>query len=222
LVFSSSFTGEYSKIRFIKEVKLTHFSADLWGATEHLCHPYFSESSGLPYLPSQGTNQLSAQTALLNFLDTLPLSPELLSSLVYMHALSERISDVSSGSTLYTEAKQISLMKDTFSLRYSLVPSPSSPPLNSGNASLDDVLRIGAIMYLQITPQEFPRAAVGPGNLVKKLRGLVLNVHMWNVRGAELVLWLLFVGAMCARKGPDRIWYIDQIEKLTGELRFRG
>lgn len=77
-------------------------------------------------------------------------------------------------------------------------------------------------MYLQITPQEFPRAAVGPGNLVKKLRGLVLNVHMWNVRGAELVLWLLFVGAMCARKGPDRIWYIDQIEKLTGELRFRG
>ena len=45
---------------------------------------------------------------------------------------------------------------------------------------------------------------------------------MWNVREAELVLWLLFVGAMCARKGPDRIWYIDQIEKLTRGLRFRG
>jgi hypothetical protein len=221
LVFSSSFTGEYSKIRSIKEVTLTYVSADLWGATEHLCHPYF-ESSGLPYLPSQDMNQLSAQTALLNFLDTIPLSPELLDSLAHMHALSERISDVTSGSTLYPEARQISLMKDTFSLRYSLILSPNSPPLNSGNASLDDVLRIGAIMYLQITPQEFPHAAVGPGNLVKKLRGLVLNVHMWNVREAELVLWLLFVGAMCARKGPDRIWYIDQIEKLTGELRFRG
>jgi hypothetical protein len=30
------------------------------------------------------------------------------------------------------------------------------------------------------------------------------------------------MGAMCARKGPHRIWYIDQIERLTGRLRFRG
>jgi hypothetical protein len=208
LVFSSSFTGEYYKIRFIKEVTLTYFSADVWGATEHLCYPYFSESSGLPYLPSQDMNQLSAQTALLNSLDTLPLSPDLLNSLAYKHALSERISDVSSGSTLYTEAEQISLMKDTFSLRYSLVPSPSSSPLNSGNAYLDDVLRIGAILYLQTIPQEFPHAAVGPGNLVKTLRVFVFNVHMWSVKEGELVLWLLFMGAMCASKGPDRIWYI--------------
>jgi Fungal specific transcription factor domain len=200
---------------------LTCFSADLWGATEHLCHPYFSESSGLPNLSLRDMNQSSAQTLLLKLLDTLPLSPGLLISLVYMRVISERISEVSSSPTLYTEAEQIFLMKDIYSLRYSLVSSPTYPPGDPNNASLDDVLRIGAILYLQATPQEFPYAAVGPGNLVKKLRSLVFKVHMWNEREAELVMWLLFIGAMCAKRGPDRIWYIAQIEKLARRLGFK-
>jgi len=86
---------------------------------------------------------------------------------------------------------------------------------------LNDVLIIGAILYLQATPKEFPFAAVGPGNLVKRLRELVFKVHMWNEKEAELVVWLLFIGAICARKGPDRIWYIAQIEKLTRRLGFK-
>lgn len=53
------------------------------------------------------------------------------------------------------------------------------------------------------------------------MREFVFNVHMWNERGADLVLWLLFMGAICARKGPDRVWYIAQIEKLAGRLRLR-
>jgi hypothetical protein len=138
-----------------------------------------------------------------------------------MQDLSERISRISSGSTLCTEAEQIDLMKDTFSLRYSLLPTANSPAFEPGNATLDDVLRIGAILYLQATPQEFPFAAIGPGNLVKRLRELVFKMHMWNEKEAELVMWLLFIGAMCARKGPDRIWYIAQIEKLTRRLRFK-
>jgi hypothetical protein len=138
-----------------------------------------------------------------------------------MHALSERISSISSGSTLCTEAEQVSLMEDTFSLRYSLLPSATSRPLDLGKTTLDDVLRIGAILYLQATPQEFPYAAIGPGNLVRKLRGLVFKVHMWNQREGELVMWLLFIGAVCAKKGPDRIWYIAQIQKLTKRLRLR-
>jgi hypothetical protein len=131
-----------------------------------------------------------------------------------MLSLSERISCLSSGSITYNEAEQMTLMKDTYSLRYSLV----SQPLDPGNGSLDDVLRIGAILYLQATPQEFPYVALGPGNLVKRLRELVFNVPMRNEREAELIMWLLFIGAMCARKGPDRIWYIDQIGKLTAKL----
>ncbi|KAE9369661.1 hypothetical protein N431DRAFT_344728 [Stipitochalara longipes BDJ] len=200
------------------QLKLHRSVADLWGATEHLCHPYFSERNGLPTLPSREITQQSAQIPLLSFLDTLPISPNLLNSLIYMHFLSQRISSLSSGSTIYNESEQVSLMKDTFSLRYSLVPSPGSPPLDPENASLDDVLRIGAILYLQATPQEFPYAAVGPGNLVKKLRGLVFRVPMWNEMEAELMMWLLFIGTMCARKGPDRIWYVAQIGKLTARL----
>ena len=86
---------------------------------------------------------------------------------------------------------------------------------------IDDVLRIGALLYLQATPRELPFAVVGPGNLVKELREFVSNVHMWNEREAELVLWLLFMGAISARNRPDRIWYIVQIEKLMERLRLR-
>lgn len=91
-------------------------------------------------------------------------------------------------------------------------------PLKPEDASLDDVLRIGAILYLLATPQEFPHAALGPGNLVKRLRELVFQIPMWNKMEAELMVWLLFIGAMCARKGPDRIWYIAQIGKLTNKM----
>jgi hypothetical protein len=112
-------------------------------------------------------------------------------------------------------------MKDTFSLRYSLLSAAAAPPINPEGAMIDDVLRIGALLYLQATPRELPFAVVGPGNLVKELREFVSNVHMWNEREAELVLWLLFMGAICGRKGPDRVWYIVQIEKLTERLRLR-
>jgi hypothetical protein len=138
-----------------------------------------------------------------------------------MYALSERISSWSASSTSYAEAEQISLMKDTFSLRYSLLSAAAAPPINPKGAIIDDVLRIGALLYLQATPRELPFAAVGPGNLVKELRELVFNVHMWSEREAELVLWLLFMGAISGRNGADRIWYVVQIEKLTERLRLR-
>jgi hypothetical protein len=137
-----------------------------------------------------------------------------------MYALSERISS-SASSTSSAEAGQTSLMKDTFSLRYSLLSAAAAPPINPEGVIIDDVLRIGAILYLQATPRELPFGVIGPGNLVKELREFVSNVHMWNEREAELVLWLLFMSAICGRKGPDRIWYIVQIEKLTGRLWLR-
>jgi hypothetical protein len=191
------------------------------GATDYVCPPFFSDSNGLPSIPSRDVQYPAAQTPLIDFLDTLPLSPELSNALIYMHILSQQISSILSTSTVYTEAQQIALLKHTYSLRYSLLPSPTNTwYIDPRTETIDEVLRIGALLYIQATPQEFPYAALGPRNLVARLRELVLSVQMWNEREGVLVMWLLFMGAMSSRKGGDRIWFVAQIEKLSGRLGF--
>jgi hypothetical protein len=191
------------------------------GATDYLRPPFFSDSNGLPSLPSRDIHHLAAQSALINFLDTLPISPDLLNSLISMHILSQQISRILRTTTIYTDAQQVAFLSQTYSLRYSLLPSTFNGwYLDPGTETLDKVLRIGALLYIQAAPQEFPHAAIGPSNLVKKLRELVLSVQMWNEREGVLVMWFLFMGAMSARKGDDRIWFIAQIEKLSGRLGF--
>jgi hypothetical protein len=138
-----------------------------------------------------------------------------------MHVLSQQISCTLSSTTIYTDPQQVALLEHTYSLRYSLLPSAFYAwYLDLGTETLNKVLRVGALLYTQIAPQEFPHAAVGPGNLVKKLKELVLSVQMWNERETVLVMWLLFMGAMSTRKRDDRVWFIAQIEKLSGRLGF--
>jgi len=139
-----------------------------------------------------------------------------------MHIFSQQISHIISSTTVYTAAQQVALLEYTYSLRYSLLPSAFNAwYLDPGTETLNEILRIGALLYIQAAPQEFPHAAVGPGNLVRKLRETVLSVQMWNEREGVLVMWLLVIGAISARKGDDRIWFIAQIEKLSGRLGFR-
>jgi len=71
---------------------------------------------------------------------------------------------------------------------------------------------MGALLYIEATPREFPFSAIGPSNLAASLKELVLSVQMWNEREGALVLWLLYMGAMSSRKGEDKIWFVARIE----------
>ena len=80
--------------------------------------------------------------------------------------------------------------------------------------TLDEVLRVGALLYMQATLQKLPFAAVGSRNLVNKLKDSVMVVKILNQKEGELMVWLLFMGGIEARA-----WFVVQIRKLTDRLR---
>jgi hypothetical protein len=71
---------------------------------------------------------------------------------------------------------------------------------------------------MQATLQEFPFSATGSINLVHKLKDAIMEVKIRNENEGALVLWMLFMGGISARRGEDRIWFVPQIEKLSGRL----
>lgn len=197
---------------------LTLCSADLLGAIEYLNPPFFSKMNRLTSLPPMKPYESEERATLKDLLDTLSISPNLVSCLMHMHSIAEEISSALFGPVIYTQSEQLVLLEYTYALRYELL-SPSC--LEFGSQVVDEVLKIGALLFITATPQEVPFATLGPGSIVKRFRELVLSVQMWNEREGVLVMWLLFIGAMCARKGEDRVWFVAQIEKLTAKLAFR-
>jgi len=71
---------------------------------------------------------------------------------------------------------------------------------------------------MQATLQEYPFSATGSINLVHKLKDAIMEVKIRNENEGALVLWMLFMGGVSARRGEDRIWFVAQIEKLSGRL----
>ncbi|KAG4429356.1 hypothetical protein IFR05_015155, partial [Cadophora sp. M221] len=207
--------------RFGPTLQLKLHRADLMGASEYLVPAFFGEGNALPKLPAQNLRNAGPRnSSILNFLNLLPISSDLCNTLIYMHGLSQSVSRILTSPTVLTGSQQISLLQHNYSLRYNLLPDYSGDVEFADEAArtLDEVLRIGALLYISETPKEFPNAAVGPVKLVRRLRELVMQVQMWNEREAGLVLWLLFIGGIAARKGEDRLWFVVQIEKLVRKL----
>ncbi|KAH9212956.1 hypothetical protein DL95DRAFT_447303 [Leptodontidium sp. 2 PMI_412] len=206
---------------FSPTLQLKLHRADLMGASENLIPAFFAEGNSLPKLPERDLRNAGPRnSSILNFLNLLPISADLCNTLIYMHGLSQSVSRIMTSPTVLSGSQQISLLQHIYSLRYDLLPDYSGGVEFADEAAktLDEVLRIGALLYVSETPKEFPNAAVGPVKLVRRLRELVMQVQMWNEREAGLVLWLLFIGGIAARKGEDRLWIVVQIERLAGKL----
>jgi hypothetical protein len=191
------------------------------GATDYITPPLFSESNGLlSDLPVESVHVISC----LDFLTFLPISSQLRSALTLLHGLSEELADILSNPAVLSIRQQADLVRRTCQLRYSLLPQQQNVLLDEEvvDANIEETLRIGALLYIHATPQEFPSSAVGPLNLVKKMKDLVLSVQIWNEKEGVLVVWLLFVTCTNARKGKDRIWFIVQLDKLLLRLKLNS
>ena len=87
---------------------------------------------------------------------------------------------------------------------------------------LDEVLRVGALLYMQATLQEFPSSAVGSRNLLQRLKESIMAVKVRNEREGALMVWLLFIGGIAARMGEERVWFVAQLGKLVCRLGLRS
>lgn len=208
---------------FGTSVQLKLHRVDLLGAVDFIEEPFFGMDNFLMDIPSRyelekekGGNGEEMKV----LLNTLPISEELHDLLAYMHSLSNVVSRILGSSTVCSGTQQVSWQKHAYALRYSLLGGVGKcDSRDEERRVLDEALRIGALLYVQATPQEFPYSVVGPANLVARLKELVLTIQMWNTREGNLVMWLLFMGGISARKGEDNVWFVTQLEKLTARLR---
>ncbi|CZR64292.1 uncharacterized protein PAC_14190 [Phialocephala subalpina] len=201
-------------------IQLKLHRADLLGALDFIEMPFFDEGNSLPDVPSRyeepPEERGEGMAALLN---TLPISDVLHDALAYMHSLSVIVSRILASKAICSGAQQVSWQKHAAALRYSLLRGLGKcDSQDEEKRVLDETLRIGALLYVQATPQEFPFSAVGPAKLIARLKELVLGIQMRNEKEASLVIWLLFMGGISVRKGEDKVWFVAQLEKLTARL----
>ncbi|KAE8441420.1 hypothetical protein EG329_004976 [Mollisiaceae sp. DMI_Dod_QoI] len=203
-------------------IQLKLHRADLLGAVDYREETFLERDNSLPSIPSRHSLPERGEecTDMLTLLNTLPISDELHDALAYMHSLSIVVSRILESSRVSSGAQQVSWQKQSYALRYMLLSGLGRcDDQDEERRFLDETLRIGALLYVQATPQEFPFSAVGPAKLITRLKELVLMIQMWNEREGNLVMWLLFMGGISARKGEDKVWFVAQLEKLTARLR---
>jgi hypothetical protein len=204
----------------LKFAELISLSADLMGATDFLDLPFFSESNGL--LSEKSPDRLDPVPSL-DFLAQLPILPQLHNALALLQKLSQDLSNILSTPAVLSVPQQVDLLTRTCQLRYSLLPCHMFPRLEEVvDWKLEETVRMGALLYIHATPQEFPSSAVGPTNLVKRMKELVLSVPIWNEREGVLVVWLLLMACINTRQGRDRVWFVVQLEKLLVRLRLEN
>jgi hypothetical protein len=205
--------------------------ADLTGAINALLSPFFS-ANVLPKIGSSVLNSSKSQTSDLRaLLESLPISHSLTRCLFALSSLSSELALIMESKKLTDISTQLMLLKTTYAIRYALLDSPNllypgSQNLDFENIdlaleqqkTLEEVLRLGSLLYIQATLQEFPLAAVGSRNLVRRLMESVMLVRINGVKQGELVVWLLMVGGMEAKFEDDRTWFVQQLDRLTRRL----
>jgi len=136
------------------------------------------------------------------------------------------VSEILSAAAKISIPEQIKLLKVTYALRYEFL-QPASLAYNDfdllslENQHINEVLRTGALLYMQATLQEFPLSALGSRGLVHKLKKLVITIQIANKSQGELVAWLLFMGGLEAKAGEDRMWFVAQLAKLLAHLKMK-
>jgi hypothetical protein len=199
-------------------------SADLTGALNFLSPPFFDTLNTLP-ISGLFPNLTSMSPELEDFIGTLSISNALEASLLELRRLSQNVAELMYSNVVTGIPEQVSMLKRTYALRYEFlshlfdIPNILDEFVPMRNDKLlEDVLRAGALLYMQTTLQEFPLAAIGSLNLVQRLKTLVMGVRINNSKEGRLVVWLLVVGGLEA-KNEDRAWFVIQLEKLLSRLK---
>jgi hypothetical protein len=195
-------------------------SADQTGAIHFLTSPFFSEPNSLPLSCTHLAPRIQPQTSKVsNLLHTLPITNPLKSQLIVLSDFSQTLSEIIRCRKITSLPSQIAFLQATYTLRYDFLSLNSTPAeLSDTSHTLEYVLKIGALLYMQATLQEFPMAAVGSKNLVQTLMTSVMRVQIMDAQQGNLLVWLLFIGGIEA-KGADREWFVSQLGKLLQRLR---
>ncbi|TAQ89839.1 hypothetical protein B7494_g1825 [Chlorociboria aeruginascens] len=220
--------GGIEKLGTVLRIKLRR--ADLTGAVHYLTKPLFNPPRSL-YSPLYSHFHFYSNEALTpaknkmfhQLLVSLPIQQSLVAALLAISQFSSVIDQMLSKPRSFDIHDQLHIVEFIYSIRYTLLDSiqdtgPKFWFLLTMEETWDEVLSVGALMYMQETLQEFPYSAIGSGILVKRMKDLIPIVKITSKDEGALVTWLLFMGGLSSQQTEDRKWFVSHLERLTARL----
>ena len=165
----------------------------------------------------------------MDILSSFSIPKSLFDSLLQLSSLSNILSDLITSSAQTPISGQIELLESIYAIRYSLLKSlnfsqdfknysvSAASKETSATELVDETLRVGALLYMQTTMQEFPVSALGSRRLVQRLKETITKFHVNDSGQENFLVWLLFVGGVEA-KDDDRTWFVKRLREVLNRL----
>lgn len=111
------------------------------------------------------------------------------------------------------ELSRAALTDDVYWIQHRLLVFPTVLANADSETSLDKACRLGALIYMKATVEEFPHSKTGSSILLEKLRGALLQVPITEPV-MPLLLWLSHLGAAVSQPCP-RKWFVRHLAGLV-------
>lgn len=167
--------------------------------------------SGVPSLHTKlGLSSLPEDGSLAQITSFLVCRPRLVSALEDLMHFSEAIDFCLTQGPVKVD--QRAFVEDSYHILYGLMSQPETRDEEDVN-SIEEALRVGALIYMKAISQEFPFSVLGSQTLVRRLKKLLPQTNCIG----PLTTWLLFLGGIASKDRLDRTWFVAQLAKnVTG------
>ena len=104
--------------------------------------------------------------------------------------------------------------EDMYWIEYRLLAFPAAHPNSYREKDVDKACRLGALIYIKATLEEFPHSKMGSSFLLEELRVVLHNLPIQEAR-LPLLLWLSLIGAAISKSPRDRERFVSYLAKLV-------
>jgi hypothetical protein len=178
----------------------------------------------IPYLPLERSNSLSIwsklpeqtlqviKADLTRILTNCRIHPDLITIMVALAYFALAIRSARGEPKL--EFDLAVCAEDMYWIEYRLLAFPAALPNTCREEDIDKACRVGALIYIKATLQEFPHSKTGfsllLGQLQEALDGLPIEqAHL------PLLLWLSLIGAAVSNAPEGKKWFVGRLAKLV-------
>jgi hypothetical protein len=107
----------------------------------------------------------------------------------------------------------LAFVEDTFKIQFGLLSIPEPEFYETDELCQQEALRMGALIFMKETLQEYPLASLGSTNLVRRMKNALSFISDIK-KYAQLLVWLLFMGGISSKESLDRVWFIAHLVRV--------
>lgn len=107
----------------------------------------------------------------------------------------------------------LAFVEDTFEIQFGILSVPEPELYETDELCLQEALRMGALIFMKESLQEYPLASLGSTNLVRRMKNALSFISDIK-KYAPLLLWLLFMGGISSKNTFDRVWFMAHLVRV--------